>query len=160
MATEKLSFEQFLESVDESNQAFVQDLHSYLLDNGCKGAFEAKKSGPFASYKHVKSKKSVVNLLTRKKGMLVRIYGESIGEYRDFLNSLPAEMVAAIESAGICKRLVENTCSPKCTGYDFTIGSERYQLCRYGAFEFLATSESNPYIKSFVENEVRGRTAV
>ena len=160
MAEEKMSFEQFWESTDESSQAFVQDLHSYMLANGCKGTFEQKKSGPFASYKHIKSKKSILNLLRRKKGTLVRIYGENTGEYHDVLNTLPEEMLAAIGKAGICKRLVENTCSPKCTGYDFTIGGERYQKCRYGCFEFLITKTSIPYIKSFVEGETKARATV
>jgi len=159
MAEEKLSFEQFLKAINEDYQAFIQDLHKYLINNGCKPTFEAKKSGPFASYKHAKSKKSIVNFLTRKNGMFVRIYGENVGKYPGFMNELPEEMVQSIKSAGICKRLAFDTCSPKCTGYDFTIENERYQKCRYGGFEFLITGESSPYIKLFVENEARERDA-
>ena len=157
MAKEKYSFEQFLETVDENNQTFIQNLHDYLTDNGCKVTFEVKKSGFFASYKHVKSKKSMVNLLFRKKGLLVRIYGENTGKYLDFLSTLPVEMMQSIENAAICKRLVDNTCSPKCSGYDFTIGDARFQKCRYSCFEFRVTDENNPYIKSFIENETKGR---
>ena len=160
MAQEKLSFEQFLEATDPGYHSFIQDLHSYLTDNGCKITIEEKKSGPFASYKHTKSKKSIVNLLSRKKGMLVRIYGENANNYLDFLNTLPKEMVQSIESAPICKRLVHNTCSPKCSGYDVIIGGKRFQKCRYGGFEFLITDGNSPYIKSFVENEVQERAAV
>jgi len=159
MAEEKLDFAQFLEAVDAENVAFIQDLHSYLMDNGCKISVEAKKSGMFASYKHSKSKKSIVNLLFRKKGLLVRIYGEHADKYLDFLDTLPEGMVASISGAAVCKRLVQNTCSPKCTGYDVTIGGARFQKCRYGGFEFLVTDEYNPYIKSFVEHEVGERSA-
>ena len=160
MAQEKISFEQFLEVVDTYYRTFTQDLHSYLLDNGCKITINEKKSGFLASYKHGRTKRSVVNLLFRKKGMLVRIYGENAGKYVDFLNTLPSEMVQSIEKAGICKRLVHNTCSPKCLGYDFTIGSKHFQKCKYSCFEFLVSEESNFHIKSFVEHELRERESI
>ena len=157
MAQTKISFEQFLEATPENNKAFVQALHTYLLDNACKVTFEEKKSGLLASYKVGKPQRALLNLIFRKNGMLTRIYGERISAYPDFLNTLPAEMIKSIESAGICKRLVDNTCNPKCVGYDFTIGNERFQKCRYNCFEFLMTGESNPYIKSFVEHELKER---
>jgi len=157
MAQEKITFEQFLEAVDTDNKPFVQELHSYMMDNGCKVTFEEKKSGFLASYKYGKPPKSVINFVFRKHGMLTRIYGEHISSYPDFLNSLPPEMVKSIEDAGICKRLVNNTCSPKCSGYDFIIGDMHFQKCRYNCFEFLMTHETNPYIKSFIEHELTGR---
>jgi len=154
---DKITYEQFIQAVDADNQSFVQDLHSYLLENGCKVTFEEKKSGYLASYKHGKPLRAVLNFIFRKNGMLTRIYGERISGYPDFLNTLPIEMVQSIEGAGICKRLVHNTCSPKCSGYDFMIRDEHFQKCRYSCFEFLMTSENNPYIKAFVEHEMRGR---
>ena len=158
MAQEKLSYEQFKEAVDPGNQAYLQDLHNYLLDNGCKATFEEKKTGLLGSYKHTKTKKSVVNLLQKKQGLLVRIYGENTGQYADFLNTLPEEMVQAINKAGECKRITQNTCSTKCIGYDVTIRGERYQKCKYNAFEFLVTDGSSAAVRSFVENEINGRT--
>ena len=160
MAKEKISYEQFFETVSADNKAFVEDLHSYLLDKGCKVTFEEKKSGYLASYKVGKPPKALFNFVFRKDGMIARIYGECIGGYPDFLNTLPAEMVEHIAKAGICKRLVHNTCSPKCTGYDFMIADEHYQKCRYNCFEFLMTDVSKPFIKAFVENELRERAAV
>jgi len=157
MAKEKITFEQFFEAVDADNKSFTYDLHNYLLDNGCKVAFEEKKSGFLASYKYGKPPKAVINFVFRKQGMLTRIYGERISDYPDFLNTLPEEMVKSIESAGICNRLVNNTCSPKCNGYDFVIGNEHYQKCRYNCFEFLMTDESNPFIRSFIEHEMKVR---
>jgi hypothetical protein len=131
-----------------------------MLDMGCKVTIEEKKSGSLASYKHGKPPKAVANFLFRKAGLLVRIYGENINRYSDFLNTLPAEMVESIQSSSICKRLVQNTCSPKCRGYDFTIGNEHFQKCRYNCFEFLLNKKSNTYIKSFVERELKERTVV
>ena len=160
MAQEKLSFEQFLEAVDSGSKVFTLDLHNYLLDNGCKATFEEKKTGLLGSYKHTKSKKTVINILVKKRGLLVRIYGENANKYLDFLNTLPEEMVQSIAGASECKRLVYNTCSPKCSGYDVTIRSERFQKCRYSGFEFLVTDVSDRYIKTFVENEMKERKAV
>ena len=157
MAQERISFEQFIDALNADNKPFVQDLHNYLLEKGCKAIFEEKKSGFLASYKLGKPQRAIMNFVFRKKGMLTRIYGERISAYADFLNTLPTTMVESIKSASICKRLVLNECSPKCVGYDFMIGNERYQKCRYSCFEFLMTSESNPYIKSFVEHELKER---
>jgi hypothetical protein len=156
----KLDFEDFIRVLKASELAFTKDLHSYMLSNGCKATFEEKKTGLLGSYKHTKSKKAVINLLLKKQGLLVRIYGENIGEYIDFLDSLPLEMVQSIDDAAICKRLVHNTCSPKCTGYDFVIGNKHFQKCRYGCFEFIVTNKSKKYIKSFVDNETKARTTV
>jgi len=154
---EKVTFEQFFQTVDADNQEFVQGLHNYLIDSGCKVTFEEKKNGYLASYKYGKPPKAFLNFVFRKNGMLTRIYGERISNYPDFLNTLPSEMVQHIEGAGECKRLVHNTCSPKCTGYDFSIGSEHFQKCRYNCFEFLMTSVSKPFIKAFVEHELKER---
>lgn len=157
MAQEKITFEQFITAVDTENKSFVQDLHDYLLENGCKVAFEEKKNGYLASYKYGKPPKAFLNFVFRKHGMLTRIYGERIDNYPDFLHTLPKEMVEHIEGAGDCKRIVNNTCSLKCSGYDFMIGKERFQKCRYNCFEFLMTDESKPYIKAFVEHELKER---
>jgi len=160
MAQGKISFEQFLVAVDATNQGFVQGLHQLLMDNACKASFEEKKSGALASYKVGKPPRALVNLLFRKAGIFVRIYGENAGQYHEFLQTLPEGMVHSVAEAGVCKRLVYNTCSPNCSGYDVTIRGERYQTCRYGGFEFLITEENSPYIQSFIAHEINARTAV
>ena len=159
MAQEKISFDRFMEAVDVNHHPFIQELHGFFTDNGCKETIEEKKSGLLVSYKHTKTKKSVANLLFRKKGLLIRIYGENVGQYPDFLNTLPDNMVQSIDSASECKRIVHNTCSPKCIGYDVTIRGVRYQKCRYNAFEFLVEHENYPFIRTFVENELNARNA-
>jgi len=153
----KLSFDDFIQALNANDLAFAQDLHDYMLNNGCKATFEEKKTSLLASYKHTKTKKTIINVLIKKHGLLVRIYGENIANYHEFLNTLPEEMVKAIDNAGVCKRLTSNGCSPKCSGYDFTIKGQHFQKCRYNCFEFLVTNESSPYIKAFVENETQAR---
>jgi len=157
MPKEKITFEQFFKAVDVNNQPFVHELHKHLMDNDCKVTFEEKKIGYLASYKYGKPPRAVMNFLFRKHGMLVRIYGERISGYPDFLESLPPEMVDAIRKGGTCGRLAENTCSMKCTGYDFMIKGEHFQKCRYNCFEFLITDGNNPFIKAFVEHELAER---
>ena len=157
MAKDKITFEQFLETVDAKDRPFIQSLHSDMLDEGCKVEFEEKKSGMLASYKCGKKKKSVVNLVFRKKGMLVRIYGKHAGEYEGFLNTLPPNMVEAIQTAGECKRLTQNKCSTKCVGYEFTIGDEHFQKCKYNCFEFWVTEENHPFIRAFIGHELDAR---
>ena len=110
-----------------------------------------------ASYKHGKVKKALINIIFRKNGMLIRIYGEKANNYLDFLNTLPDEMIQSIDKASLCKRIVYNTCSPKCSGYDVTIRNKRFQKCRYNAFEFLVVKENNSYIKEFIQNEIQER---
>jgi len=46
LAQDKITFEQFIEAVDANNKLFVEDLHKYLLDNGCKVVFEEKNTQP------------------------------------------------------------------------------------------------------------------
>ena len=157
MPTEKMTFDEFLDTVGVKLKPFIQNLHNYLSESGCKSSFEEKKSGPLASYKYGKPPKAVANFLFRKTGLRIRIYGENISEYVNLLSTLPLEMVESINNSGECKRLTQNTCSLKCTGYDFMIENEHFQKCRYGCFEFAVTEENNPYIKSFLENEVDSR---
>jgi len=154
----KIDFEQFLAAAEDTQiAAYAQDLHDYMLKNNCKPTFEEKKTGLLGSYKF--NKKTVINVLLKKKGLLVRIYGENIGTYSNFLNTLTDEMTQSIKDAGVCKRLAHGTCSPKCSGYDFTINAEHFQKCRYNCFEFLVTEESGSRIREFVEKELTARTA-
>jgi len=157
MAKEKITYEQFFAVVDKENQPFVQALHDELVKLGCKVAFEPKAIGFMASYKYGKPPKALLNFVFRKHGMLARIYGENIAHYLEFLQTMPAVMQQSIDSAGDCTRLTKNACSPKCVGYDFHIGESHYQKCRYNCFEFLVNAESKPYIKSFIENELKQR---
>ena len=152
-----MNYQDFIATLNAEQLAFVEDLNKYLMNSGCKASFEEKKSGIIASYKFGKPPKALVYMFFRKNGMLVRIYGENLTQYRDFLNTLPSQMIEEIGGAGDCKRLVSNGCSPKCTGYDFMIDAKHFQKCRYNCFEFLLTKETAPYIRAFAQKELSAR---
>lgn len=158
---EEIPFEDFLITVDPKYQAFVFGLHEYMLENDCKTKIELKSSGHLVSYQHTPTKKVIVNFVFRKKGLIVRIYGDNVNKYLAFMEGLPVGMAKSIAKAPVCKRLVNpNDCNPKCSkGYDFNIGGEHFQKCRYNCFMFEVNDESNTYIKSFIENEIKERIA-
>ena len=156
MAKEKYSFEQFFKTLDAEQQAFAQDLHKYLTDNGYKVEFEEKKDGLSGSYK---LKRRVVGAMAlRKQGLVIRINSENISSYSDFLGTLPKDMIQIIEDKPDCKNLVSQNCSWKdCSGFDFKIGKKHYQKCHFMGFEFLVTKKNKSYIKSFVKKETEAR---
>lgn len=150
----KIGFDDFIASVPVENQEFVKELHDKLIDLGCKIEIKTAKSGYMVSY--IYNKKTVANYVFRKKGMLVRIYGVHVNEYEKILETLPDEMISALQKAPICKRLADpNDCNPRCSmGYDFWLKGEHYQKCRNSAFLFLVCPQNNPSIQSLLLNEV------
>ena len=157
-AKEKLSLEQYLEACGAGCADFVQELHDLIVSRKGKAEFVVQKTSLLGSFKH--KQKSVFNTLLKEFGLVVRIYGENIADYPEFLDFLPVEMVDAISESGDCKWLTQGKCSPKCGGYDFNIAGAHFQKCRYNCFEFLATDTSKPYIKAFVEHELTRRVNV
>lgn len=158
---EEIPFEDFLITVEPKYQAFVLGLHEYMLENGCKTKIELKSSGHLVSYTHTPSKKVIVNFVFRKKGLIVRLYGDNVNKYLASMDKLPDGMVKSIIKAPICKRLVNpNSCNSKCSmGYDFHIEGEHFQKCRYSCFMLDVNDENNSHIKSFIENEIKERVA-
>lgn len=155
MGKANYQFEDFLSEVNPEYKGFAVQIHESLLQDGYKVKVESKTAGFFVSYSHPKTKRSMLNFLFRKKGLLVRIYADNYSKYTDFLNSLPEKMESEIGKASVCKRLVNpEDCNPKCVmGYDFNIKNNRYQKCRYSCFQFVVYDESIPFIEAFVENE-------
>lgn len=162
MGKEEIPFNDFMNAVALEYQDFVKSIHEYLLENGCKSTIELKKTGYFVSYTFNKTKKSIVNFVFRKKGLIIRIYGENAYKYLEFLDTLPNEMVSSIKKAPVCKRLINpNDCNSKCSmGYDFVIKDTHFQKCRYNCFMFDINNENNDYIKTFVEHELREISAL
>lgn len=154
MTKEKLGFTDFIDTVDIDCQPFVTELHNDLTANGCKIEVKAAKSGYVVSY--ILGKKTVANYVFRKKGLIMRIYANHIRAYMPFLDTLPDDMVKAIQAAPPCKRFINpNDCNSKCAmGYDFILRGEPYQKCRYNAFMFLITEETKPFIQAFLLHEV------
>ena len=89
--------------------------------------------------------------------MKLRIYPEHIQKYQSFLDTLPEKIKKEIKKASVCKRLINpDDCNTKCImGYTFVLDGEQYQKCRYMAFQPTLSTENNPYIKQFLENELR-----
>ncbi len=76
--------------------------------------------------------------------------------YQGFLDTLPDKMKQEVKKASICKRLVNpEDCNPRCVmGYTFELDGERFQKCRYMAFQPTLSEENNPYILQFLKNEL------
>lgn len=147
-------FNMFLDTVDSRCQKFVIEINDYLTQNDCKCEMKTSKSGFVVSY--ILSKRTIATFVSRKTGMKLRIYPKYIGQYEDFLNTLPDKMKKEIKKASVCKRLINpDDCNPKCVmGYDFLMDNEHYQKCRYMAFFPNLNEENNPYIKSFLQHEL------
>ena len=150
-----IQFDDFLLAVEPVHRDFVQSVHGVLQDADYKLKIEEKAAGNFAAYVHPKTKRSALNLFFRKKGLMVRIYPESLIAYADILNALPKAMADAIDKAPDCKRLLSpDDCNPKCaTGYDFTVGGKRFRKCRFMCFQFSVTEESKPVLTAWIKRE-------
>ncbi len=159
MEKTEITFESFLLEVDKEYHDFVGKVNQILLDEGHKHKIELKASGYFVSYIHPKTKRSILNFLFRKKGLLIRIYADNCSKYPEFINTIPESMEKEIIKASVCKRLIDpQTCNPKCvTGYDFHIGNNRYQKCRNSSFQFEVNNNSIPILLDFIIHESKER---
>lgn len=157
MAEAKETFDDFLGTVDDQNKDFVISLNDYLTQGNCKCDVKAAKSGYVVSYVMKGNKRTLANFVCRKSGIKIRIYADHIIEYTDFLSTFPDKLKKEIKKASVCKRLINpNDCNPKCKmGFDFLIDGERHQKCRYMAFMPTLNKENNPYIKAFLEHELK-----
>jgi len=160
MMDAKISFEQFLEEVDANYVEYIQDLHNYLIENGCRASFEVKKSEFLGLYRHPKSRREAITVFINEKGMRIRIFGENASQYLDFLDTLPDEMVESIGKAANCMSLINGTCGPNCSGYDVKIKNAHFQKCRYSGFEFAVTDQNSSVIKAFIEKEIEKRQVI
>ena len=158
-AVKAISFDDFLTDVAVQYKDFVLELHDVLIANGYKLKVENKASGPFASYSHPKTKRSILNFFFRKSGFFTRVYADNHDKYADFLNGLTPIMEKEITKSPVCKRLIDpSDCNQKCImGYDFYIRGTHYQKCRYNCFQFAVNEKSTGTISLFIENEVKGR---
>lgn len=143
------TFDDFLKTVEPQHKGFAENTHKELIANGYKAIIESKATGFFIGYKHPKTKRSLLNFLFRKKGLLVRIYPASRTPI--ISNEITEEMIQEIDKNPNCKK-----CSEKCPkGYKFTIGGQAYDKCWYGAFLFTITEKSKPIIEKWVKTEIK-----
>ncbi len=80
MAKEIGSFKEFLSAVAPEHKAFVDQLNNKLLEKGCDLVIKEAKSGYTASYQL--DKKTIMNWVFRKSGILARIYGDNAGKLK------------------------------------------------------------------------------
>jgi len=155
MEKETHQFEDFLLQVPAQGQDFAAGVHARLTGEGYRCKIENKPSGFLVSYAHPKTRRVMLNFLTRKKGLFTRIYGDHCGAYAAFLHPLPGDMEKEIVRASNCKRLLNPAdYKSRCPmGYDFMVDENRYKKCRYSCFQFLVTPESIPVIEAFIEKE-------
>lgn len=159
MAKEKISFEAFLERVAPEHQAFVEKLHNELTTMGCDLVIKEAKSGYTASYQV--AKKTIMNWVFRKSGMLARVYGDNVSEYEEIIASLPAEMQKKMTASRDCKRLIDpNACSPTCVrGFVYTLNGDTHKKCRNDGMFFLLTDETAEHIAGLVCAEAAVRVS-
>ena len=157
MAKEKGSFKEFLSAVAPEYQSFVEKLNNKLIEQGCDLVIKEAKSGYAASYQL--EKKTVMNWVFRKSGVLARIYGDNAGKYEEIIASLPAEMQKKMTASRDCKRLIEPTaCSDTCVkGFVYTLNGDTHKKCCNDGMFFLLTNETAEHIARLVCAEVTVR---
>ena len=157
MAKEKGSFKEFLSAVAPEYQSFVEKLNNKLIEQGCDLVIKKAKSGYAASYQL--EKRTVMNWVFRKSGVLARIYGDNAGKYEDIIATLPAEMQKKMTTSRDCKRLIDPTaCSDTCVkGFVYTLNGDTHKKCRNDGMFFLLTNETAEHIARLVCAEVTVR---
>lgn len=154
MIKEKGSFKEFLLAVAPEHQAFVEKLNNKLIEQGCNLVIKKVKSGYAASYQL--EKKTVMNWVFRKSGVLARIYGDNASKYEDIIASLPADMQKKMTASRDCKRLIDpNACSDTCVkGFVYSLNGDINKKCRNDGMFFLLTNETAKHIARLVSAEV------
>ena len=162
MAKSTFQYSDFFLEVPDKNKDFVTEIHELLTNSEYKLKIEPKAIGYMATYSHPKTKHSLLNFVFRKTGLHIRLYGNNYSKYQDILDILPQSMIAQMQKAGDCPRLLgESKCMPKCAmGYDFKIGGTHFQKCRIGCFFLLVDDESTPLLLEMVKREKQERDAV
>lgn len=157
MAKEKASFNEFLSAVAPKHQEFVEELHNKLIGQGLKLVIKEAKSGYAASYQL--EKKTVMNWVFRKSGVLARIYGDNVSKYEDIIASLPADMQKKMTASRDCKRLIDpNACSNTCVkGFVYVLNGDTHKKCRNDGMFFLLTNQNAEHIAELVCAEVAVR---
>ena len=139
----------FFKEVEPAHQAFAKNMHEMLTMSGYKTKIESKASGLFVSYSHPKTKRSLLNFVFRKIGLLARLYPDNASS-RFSMDNLPASMEEELDKAPDCKM-----CSEKCIkGNKFLLHGQAYDKCRYNSFLFVVTEESKPVLTEWIEKEV------
>lgn len=159
MEKKVLRLENFLSDISPDFEPMIREINDRLVQSGCEVKLQEAKSGHVVSFADPATKKVVANFVARKKGPVIRIYGDHYTEYLDLINTLPEKMRKDIEKASVCRRLIDPTkCNARCPmGYELTIGETLHQKCRYSCFMFPVNGENTPAILGLLEREVAER---
>ncbi len=161
-----IPFEDFLMIVAAELQPFAAGVDACLLQNGCTRKIEPAKNGYLVSYAYAPAgqskKRTLANFVFRKGGLVTRVYGDCVGGYAGFLDTVAPDMREKAAKAPVCKNLTApGTCSPHCSmGYDYEMGGTRHQKCKYNAFLFPVSTENAADIRAFIEREMAARNAL
>jgi len=154
-----IPFSSFIEAAGLEHIDFINSLHEYMEENGCKTEIKDAANGYVVSYIHKPSKRTVFNYVFRKEGLLMRIYADNIPSYGEMLENWPDSMKDTVKKAGVCTRLLDpEKCNSRCLGgFDFVLDGEQQQKCRYGGFMILLSDETKPCLKKMIECEMQTR---
>ncbi|MCL2020315.1 MAG: hypothetical protein FWG70_11270 [Oscillospiraceae bacterium] len=154
-----IPFETFTETAGVEHTDFINSLHEHLVNANCKAEIKEAASGYVVSYIHIPTKRTVINYVFRKKGLMLRIYADNVPHYMEILETFPNTMKDLIKKSGSCKRLRSpDDCNARCLmGFDFILDGERQQKCRNGAFMFFLDDETKPYVNILVLREMQLR---
>lgn len=157
MTNEKVLFKSFLSAVAPEHQAFVEELNNKLIKQGCDLVIKEAKSGYAASYQF--EKKTVMNWVFRKSGVLARIYGDNASKYESTIAALPDDMQKKMTTSRDCKRLIDtNACSETCVkGIVYVLNGDTHKKCRNDGMFFLLTNETAAHIAKLVCAEINAR---
>ncbi len=161
LSPKTITFEAFLEAAGPQHVAFIRALHNDMLSWGCTVGVKSAALGYVVSYVHKASKRTVMNYVFRKKGLMMRIYADNVLSYMEVLNGWPINMKFAVRKAGVCKRLADpEACSSHCLkGFYFCLDDQWLQRCRYGGFMFLLDEETKPHLRDMMAREMEARQA-
>ena len=150
---ETCTYDDFLVTVEKDNQELVRELHEELTKLGCRAEIRQAKSGFVVSY--LKNKKTILNYVFRKKGLMARIYPNHMADYMEVFDDIPEGVAKTIQDAPVCKRMLDPAaCNSRCPmGYDFVLKGQRLQKCRSSAFLFLLSEENRAFVKTLLLNE-------
>jgi len=161
MPKQPIPFNDFLVAAGAEHEAFINQLHTYLQENGCVAKIKEAANGYVVSYVHKPTARTVANYVFRKKMPMLRVYADNILSYADIIAHWPDEMKDTIRKGGNCSRLIDpNACNSRCLkGFDFILGGERQQKCRcHMSFTFFLNDETKPYLSEIMEHEMQART--
>ena len=157
---ENLQFEDFFIGVHDDYKGFVSVINDMVQKDYSNVKITTSKTDVFkVAYSQPKTRRGIVNFYLRKRGFKMAVFAKHCGNYPDVFAGLPEAMVAQIDKAGDCLNLKEpGKCMDKCAGYDFHVGENHYQKCRFGCFQFNVDAESIPFLTKMVERELVERS--